>query len=61
MASCNNLPPSVIVQRKPQPIAPTDNSDGAVAIALKRLYDLYGTCAGRLIDLGNWVTDAVKQ
>jgi len=26
-----------------------------VAMALKGMYDLYGTCAGRLVDLLNWM------
>lgn len=42
----------------------TDNSAGSglgsgevdpVAVALKDMYDLYGTCAGRLVDLLNWM------
>jgi hypothetical protein len=27
----------------------------AVVLALKDMYDLYGLCAGRLVDLLNWL------
>jgi hypothetical protein len=27
----------------------------AVVIALKDMYDLYGACAGRMVDLLNWL------
>ncbi|YAA34130.1 hypothetical protein ACJJIQ_09115 [Microbulbifer sp. ANSA003] len=33
-----------------------DNNADAVAIELKRLYDLYGTCAGRLFELQHWLS-----
>ena len=67
LASCSNLPPPVSAPQKPLPLdyaapcpataAPTDDSADAVLVALKKMYDLYGTCAGRLIDLGDWVTN----
>src|SRR5450830_926528 len=67
LASCSSLPPPVIAPPKPLPldyaapcpatVAPTDDSADAVLLALKKMYDLYGTCAGRLIDLGDWVTN----
>jgi len=32
----------------------------AAAVALKAMYDLYGVCAGRLVDLTNWVQQQGK-
>lgn len=39
----------------PQPAPPASGEVDAVALALKDLYDLYGTCAGRMVDLLNWI------
>jgi hypothetical protein len=33
------------------------NEVDTVAISLKELYDLYGLCAGRLVDLLDWLGD----
>ncbi|MBY0454730.1 MAG: hypothetical protein K2Q11_07605 [Burkholderiaceae bacterium] len=36
--------------------APQDSGEvDDVAITLKTMYDLYGTCAGRVVDLLNWM------
>ncbi|GAA5784687.1 hypothetical protein YWS52_10060 [Chitiniphilus shinanonensis] len=40
----------------PAPVNPTDNSPDAIAMALKQLYDQYGQCAGRLVDLVDYLT-----
>lgn len=65
MASCASSPRPAIEQPKPLPAelavvcpppaeTPADNPDD-VALALKRMYDLYGLCAGRFIELLNWI------
>lgn len=41
----------------PPPAPPVSGEVDAVAAALKELYDLYGLCAGRLIDLLNWMDE----
>lgn len=41
----------------PPPAPPASGEVDAVAAALKELYDLYGLCAGRLIDLLNWMDE----
>lgn len=38
----------------PPPIPPNDEVDN-VAVLLKDLYDLYGICAGRVVDLLDWI------
>lgn len=38
----------------PPPIPPSDEVDN-VAVALKDLYDLYGICAGRIVDLLDYI------
>ncbi|WP_456088861.1 hypothetical protein [Pandoraea norimbergensis] len=40
----------------PLPPAPASDAADDVALALKAMYDLYGVCAGRFIDLIDWVT-----
>lgn len=34
-----------------------DNSADAGAVALKEMYDLYGLCAGRLVDLVKYLQE----
>lgn len=56
LASCSsskppvNVPPrplpAALAQPCPTPVAVTDDSPDAAAIALKQLYDQYGVCAG---------------
>lgn len=60
-ASCANSPkpvtappeplPAALMVPCPTPVTPVDNSDSAAVIALKELYDQYGTCGGRLFEL----------
>jgi hypothetical protein len=33
----------------------------AAGVALKKMYDLYGTCAGRLVDLVDWVNGVSNE
>ncbi|WP_449662840.1 hypothetical protein [Undibacterium aquatile] len=48
--------PAEYVTRCPPPPAPASPSADDVALALKKTYDQYGTCAGRLINLVDWMT-----
>lgn len=67
LASCANLKPPASVPPPPQPAAlatqcppppePADNSADAAMLALKSMYDLYGLCAGRLVELVNWMQE----
>ncbi len=38
----------------PPPPEPASNSADDVALTLKAMYDAYGICAGRVIDLVDW-------
>lgn len=38
--------PAALAQPCPLPVAAADNSADAAVVALKQLYDQYGTCAG---------------
>ena len=40
------------------PPKPENNSCDAGQIALKDMYDLYGLCAGRLVDLVNYLQES---
>lgn len=62
LTSCASLPPPVTVLPKPlpaeytarcpaPPAAPSGPEVDPVAAALKDMYDLYGICAGRQVDL----------
>lgn len=63
MVSCASSPPLVIEQTRPLPPAlliqcpplppPENNSCDAAALHIKDLYDAYGVCAGRLLELIN--------
>ena len=67
LASCASLPrPAMPLPRPlpaelavrcpaPPPAPPGSGEVDPVAVALKDMYDLYGTCAGRLVDLLNWM------
>lgn len=48
------LPGELAVQCPPPVAVPGNNPDAAL-VALKTLYDQYGTCAGRYVDLLNWL------
>jgi len=37
-------------------VQPASSKADDIALALKQLYDQYGVCAGRLVDLVDWVT-----
>lgn len=50
------LLPAEYAHQCPDPVAPASNQADDTAIALKEMYDLYGICAGRLIDLVDWIT-----
>lgn len=41
----------------PPPAPPASGEVDPVAAALKELYDLYGLCAGRLVDLLDWMDE----
>lgn len=67
LASCSNsttrviepprpLPAEYAVQCPP-PVEQANNSADAAAVALKELYDQYGLCAGRLVDLVNYLQE----
>lgn len=47
--------PAEYAAQCPPPVEPADNSADAGAVALKELYDQYGLCAGRLVDLVNYL------
>ena len=67
LASCAaSRPPASVLPRPlpaelsvrcpaPPPAPPGSGEVDPVAVALKDMYDLYGTCAGRLVDLLNWM------
>ncbi len=65
LTACGSSRPPVIVQPRllpaeysvlcPTPPAPASDSADDGALALKAMYDLYGVCAGRLVDLVDWV------
>lgn len=48
------LPAEYAVRCPAPPPAPTGREVDPVAATLKELYDLYGLCAGRLVDLLDW-------
>lgn len=50
------LPAEYAVQCPP-PVEQANNSGDAAAVALKELYDQYGLCAGRLVDLVNYLQE----
>ena len=54
------LPAEYAVQCPP-PVEPMNNSADAAAVALKELYDQYGICAGRLVDLVNYLEQEQLQ
>ena len=39
----------------PEPPFPSSPGTDDSAVALKKMYDLYGLCAGRFIDLVDWI------
>ncbi len=43
--------PAELTVRCPPPVEQQDDSMDAAGVALKKMYDLYGICAGRLVDL----------
>ena len=66
MTSCASSVPLAIALPKPLPAeyrarcpqpppAPPGLEVDPVAAALKDMYDLYGVCAGRLVDLVDWM------
>ena len=69
LASCASSPrPAIALPRPlpaeyavrcpaPPPAPPSTGEVDPVAAALKELYDLYGLCAGRLVDLLNWMDE----
>jgi hypothetical protein len=48
------LPSEYAVRCPALPPLPGEKADNVIA-ALKDLYDLYGICAGRLVDLLDWI------
>ena len=67
LASCGSSPPRVIEQRRPLPAEyavrcpapgaapPLSGEVDPVALELNTMYALYGLCAGRLVDLLDWI------
>lgn len=49
--------PAEYAVRCPAPAAPASAKADDVAVALKELFDLYGICAGRLVDLLDWLDE----
>jgi hypothetical protein len=49
------LPAEYVVRCPPPTPAPQTPEVDAVAVALKEMYDLYGLCAGRMVDLIDWL------
>ena len=68
MTACATQPPPVIVQQKPlpaalavpcpPPVAMNDNSADAALLTLKDMYDLYGLCGGRFVELLDYIQGA---
>src|SRR5207245_2143841 len=65
MTSCAIYPKPVVEQPQllpveyatqcPAPAHPASNHADDMTVALKEMYDLYGICAGRLIDVVDWI------
>lgn len=47
--------PAAYIAAPPLPVERQGNSPDDVALALKRMYDMYGLVAGQLVDLIGWV------
>lgn len=68
LVSCSNSKPPTLVPPKPlpaeyaaqcpPPVELENNSMDACAVTLKQLYDQYGLCAGRHVDLVNYLEGA---
>lgn len=52
--------PAEYATRCPPPVRAADNGSDAMAIALHDMYELYGVCAGRLVDLVDWVNGGAR-
>lgn len=46
--------PAAMIVPCPQPVKPADSSMDAIVITLKLMYDLYGLCAGRFVEVINY-------
>lgn len=67
LCSCSTLPPPVIVPHRPlpaalmipcpPPVAMTAASADAALLALRDMYDLYGLCGGRLLELQQYLEE----
>ena len=51
------LPAEYSARCPPPPAAPQGREVDPVAVALKDMYDLYGICAGRLVDLLDYLDE----
>ena len=49
--------PAEYARQCPPPVEPPASSADAALVALKELYDQYGECAGRLVDLVNYLQE----
>ncbi len=49
--------PAASAAQCPPPVDAADSSADAVAVALKDMYDLYGLCAGRHVELVNYIEE----
>lgn len=49
--------PAALATQCPAPVEPMNNSADAMVIALKQMYDLYGLCAGRLVELVRYLQE----
>lgn len=48
--------PAALLQGCPQPpTVPAGGEMDSITLALKAMYDLYGECAGQLMELINWL------
>lgn len=53
--------PAASVQLCPLPPAVDSNKGDDLVAALKQLLDMYGTCAGRLVELLDWLDDQAAK
>ena len=51
------LLPAEYAAHCPPPVFPSDSSADQVMLTLSEMYSLYGTCAGRFVDLVDWITE----
>lgn len=53
--------PAALAVPCPQPVDMMNNHADSALVALKEMYDLYGQCGGRLVELINYLQKAPAQ